>query len=185
MFKSINNSIDKFKKEDIYILASILVVGILIGMVFNSLLILSDILLIGVLYTAARLFALPDSFTERLINSYANVRDPQKETDVVEAFVSFVEAVCVIFLSIICTTFVFGKFAIDLMTINFPVLLDIKWETDWFNISFPYLMRTVINILQFIVMYCLSRKIKRSFVDYFNREEQIIDEYCEYSGSIV
>ena len=183
MFKSIDKSLEKLTIEDGYFLVCIFIIGVGVGaLLVPSLAFVShfiNIFFIGVLYTVARLFSLPDEFTGQLLINYSNGDDK------LNSQLNLTGQIMFLVLFIINSSLIFGKFAVDLFAINFPVLLDIKWETDWLHVSLPYLMRTIINIVQFIVMLYLSKRIKRMIRNFFNREEQIIDIYNSYTGMII
>lgn len=92
-----------------------------------------------------------------------------------EEFISLEHVILDSIMYLFSGIFVFGAFYIDTLTIYFPVLLDIKWETDWFHVSFPYLTRTLINIVQFILLYYLSRHIKRYLTGIINNRFNLQD----------
>lgn len=54
-----------------------------------------------------------------------------------------------------------GEFLIGIFSVSFPVLLDIKWQTDWININFMYIIRTFLNIVQFLILFYITRRIRK------------------------
>lgn len=91
--------------------------------------------------------------------------DPDLATDLVTIILDT-------FLILGALSLVTGKFFFNFMALSFPVLTDIKIETDWLHINFLYLVRTLLNFVQFAILFYLTRRFRRYLKKKIGRDRQ-------------
>lgn len=116
---------------------------------------------------------------EELADRYDNASEEDKDKARQMMFLGGVDIIGAFIFGILAWVCFMGAYIWDFFAVGFPIMTEIRIETDFGSVNLFYWLKTLTTVAQFILMLIITRKIKRKIKRKINDKYRLKERFSE------